>query len=87
MGLAAAAGAAAGAVVWPGGAAEAWVPAAGARAGAGAARAVGGANGSNRISIIIPCHRVIAAGGGPGGYSGGLWRKRRLLELESSRMR
>ena len=53
----------------------------------GAARAVGGANGSNRISIIIPCHRVIAAGGGPGGYGGGLWRKRRLLELESSRMR
>ena len=47
-----------------------------------AARAVGGANGSNRIAIIIPCHRVIAAGGGPGGYGGGLWRKLRLLELE-----
>ena len=39
----------------------------------GASRAVGGANGSNRIAIIIPCHRVIAAGGGPGGYGGGLW--------------
>ena len=50
----------------------------------GAARAVGGANGSNRIAIIIPCHRVIAAGGGPGGYGGGLWRKLRLLELERS---
>jgi AraC family transcriptional regulator of adaptative response/methylated-DNA-[protein]-cysteine methyltransferase len=50
-----------------------------------AARAVGGANGSNRIAIIIPCHRVIAAGGGPGGYGGGLWRKLRLLELERSR--
>jgi len=48
----------------------------------GAARAVGGANGSNRIAILIPCHRVIATGGGPGGYGGGLWRKQRLLELE-----
>jgi AraC family transcriptional regulator of adaptative response/methylated-DNA-[protein]-cysteine methyltransferase len=48
----------------------------------GAARAVGAANGANRIAIIIPCHRVIAAGGGPGGYGGGLWRKLRLLELE-----
>lgn len=52
-----------------------------------AARAVGGANGSNRIAIIIPCHRVITAGGGPGGYGGGLWRKLRLLELERSRKR
>ena len=48
----------------------------------GVARAVGGANGSNRIAILVPCHRVIAAGGGPGGYGGGLWRKLRLLELE-----
>lgn len=53
----------------------------------GAARAVGTANGSNRIAIIIPCHRVIAAGGGPGGYGGGLWRKLRLLELERSQRR
>ena len=52
-----------------------------------AARAVGGANGANRIAIIIPCHRVIASGGGPGGYGGGLWRKLRLLELERSRER
>jgi AraC family transcriptional regulator of adaptative response/methylated-DNA-[protein]-cysteine methyltransferase len=47
-----------------------------------AARAVGGANGSNRVAIIIPCHRVIATGGGLGGYGGGLWRKQKLLELE-----
>jgi len=53
----------------------------------GAARAVGGASGANRIAILIPCHRVIAAGGGPGGYGGGLWRKLRLLELERSRTR
>jgi AraC family transcriptional regulator of adaptative response/methylated-DNA-[protein]-cysteine methyltransferase len=48
----------------------------------GAARAVGRANGANRLAIVIPCHRVIAAGGGLGGYGGGLWRKLRLLELE-----
>ena len=46
----------------------------------GAARAVGRANGANRLAIIVPCHRVIAAGGGLGGYGGGLWRKLRLLE-------
>ena len=48
----------------------------------GAARAVGHANGLNRISIVIPCHRVIAASGSLGGYGGGLWRKLRLLETE-----
>jgi AraC family transcriptional regulator, regulatory protein of adaptative response / methylated-DNA-[protein]-cysteine methyltransferase len=48
----------------------------------GAARAVGHANGLNRIAIVIPCHRVIAADGGLGGYGGGLWRKLRLLETE-----
>lgn len=48
----------------------------------GAARAVGTANGANRIAIVIPCHRVINADGGLGGYGGGLERKRRLLELE-----
>jgi AraC family transcriptional regulator of adaptative response/methylated-DNA-[protein]-cysteine methyltransferase len=53
----------------------------------GAARAVGAANGANRIAIIIPCHRVIAAGGGLGGYGGELWRKLRLLELERNRGR
>ena len=47
-----------------------------------ATRAVGYANGANPIAIVIPCHRVINADGGDGGYGGGLWRKRILLELE-----
>jgi AraC family transcriptional regulator of adaptative response/methylated-DNA-[protein]-cysteine methyltransferase len=50
----------------------------------GAARAVGSANGANRIAIVIPCHRVVAADGGLGGYGGGLWRKLRLLEAEGA---
>ncbi len=45
-------------------------------------RAVGGANGRNPIPIIIPCHRVIAANGGLGGFSAGLDKKRFLLGLE-----
>ncbi len=48
----------------------------------GGARAVGLANGRNRIAIVIPCHRVINADGGLHGYGGGLERKRKLLELE-----
>lgn len=48
----------------------------------GAARAVGRANGMNYISIIIPCHRVIAANGKLTGYGGGLWRKQWLLDHE-----
>ena len=47
-----------------------------------AVRAVGRANGMNRISIVIPCHRVIGKDGTPAGYGGGLWRKRWLLEHE-----
>ncbi|HEY6644040.1 methylated-DNA--[protein]-cysteine S-methyltransferase [Povalibacter sp.] len=47
-----------------------------------ATRAVGTANGMNRIAIIIPCHRVINSNGELGGYGGGLWRKRILLDLE-----
>ncbi len=47
-----------------------------------AVRAVARANGSNRISILIPCHRVIGKDGELTGYGGGLWRKRLLLELE-----
>lgn len=47
-----------------------------------AARAIGRANGSNMIAIVIPCHRVIQADGSLCGYAGGLWRKQRLLDLE-----
>lgn len=50
-----------------------------------AVRAVANANGANRIAIIIPCHRVIGADGKLVGYGGGLWRKKRLLELENGR--
>ncbi len=45
-------------------------------------RAVGNANGKNPLPILIPCHRVIARGGGLGGYSCGLPRKQALLLLE-----
>ena len=45
-------------------------------------RAVANANGMNRISILVPCHRVIGSDGQLTGYGGGLWRKRFLLELE-----
>jgi AraC family transcriptional regulator of adaptative response/methylated-DNA-[protein]-cysteine methyltransferase len=47
-----------------------------------ARRAVGRANGTNMICILIPCHRVIRADGSLCGYGGGLWRKRWLLEHE-----
>jgi methylated-DNA-[protein]-cysteine S-methyltransferase len=46
------------------------------------ARVVGAANGSNPVSIIVPCHRVIGADGSLTGYGGGLQRKRALLDLE-----
>ena len=49
---------------------------------ANAMRAVGAANGLNPIAIVIPCHRVVNANGELGGYGGGLWRKRILLDLE-----
>ena len=54
---------------------------------AGASRAVGGANGRNRIAIVIPCHRVVNKNGQLGGYGGGLWRKRFLLDLEQDTCR
>lgn len=47
-------------------------------------RACANANGRNPISIIVPCHRVIASGGGIGGYSGGVDIKKALLELENA---
>jgi len=50
----------------------------------GAARAVGSANGSNPISIIVPCHRVIGADGTLTGYGGGLDVKEKLLRLEGA---
>jgi AraC family transcriptional regulator of adaptative response/methylated-DNA-[protein]-cysteine methyltransferase len=50
----------------------------------GAQRAVGHANGLNRIAIIIPCHRVVNKNGKLGGYGGQLWRKQALLDLERS---
>jgi len=49
-----------------------------------AVRAVGAANGANPIAIVVPCHRVIGAGGKLVGYGGGLPLKRRLLELEGA---
>jgi AraC family transcriptional regulator of adaptative response/methylated-DNA-[protein]-cysteine methyltransferase len=51
----------------------------------GAVRAVGRANGMNRIAIVIPCHRVVNKNGALGGYGGGLWRKQALLQLERTR--
>jgi len=47
-----------------------------------AVRAVGAAVGRNPVSILVPCHRVVGAGGQLTGYAGGLWRKQALLELE-----
>lgn len=47
-----------------------------------AVRAVGAAVGRNPVSIIVPCHRILGAGGQLTGYAGGLWRKQALLQLE-----
>ena len=49
-----------------------------------AIRAVGGANGKNKISIILPCHRVIGKNGSLTGYGGGLDKKKWLLDFEKS---
>ncbi len=49
-----------------------------------AVRAVARSNGDNKLAILIPCHRVVGKDGHLTGYGGGLWRKRRLLELESN---
>ena len=58
-----------------------------ARIGCTSARAVGTANGSNPIAIIIPCHRVIGQNGKLVGYGGGIDRKQALLDLESCGIR
>ena len=50
-----------------------------------AVRAVGAAVGRNPVSIVVPCHRVLGAGGAPTGYAGGLQRKAALLALEGVR--
>lgn len=49
-------------------------------------RAVANANGLNKISIVIPCHRVIGSNGKLTGYGGGVWRKQKLLELEKANL-
>ncbi|ALC87178.1 cysteine methyltransferase [Bacillus sp. FJAT-22090] len=49
-----------------------------------AIRAVGRANGKNKLSIVIPCHRIIGSTGKLTGYAGGLWRKEWLLKHEKS---
>jgi methylated-DNA-[protein]-cysteine S-methyltransferase len=49
----------------------------------GGSRAAGNALGSNPLPIVLPCHRVLHSGGGLGGYTGGLDRKRTLLAIES----
>jgi len=49
-----------------------------------AQRAVGQALGQNPVAIVIPCHRVVASGGGLGGFGGGLAWKRKLLRLEGA---
>jgi methylated-DNA-[protein]-cysteine S-methyltransferase len=51
---------------------------------ANAVRAVGNANGRNRIPIIIPCHRVIASDGSLAGFGSGIWRKEWLLKHEKT---
>ncbi|WP_083100303.1 bifunctional transcriptional activator/DNA repair enzyme AdaA [Pseudophaeobacter leonis] len=51
---------------------------------ASATRAVARANGSNQIAVVAPCHRVLSADGNLTGYGGGLWRKQRLIEIETS---
>lgn len=50
-----------------------------------AVRAVGAANGRNPLCIVLPCHRVVGAGGALTGYAGGVERKRSLLDLEQRR--
>lgn len=52
-----------------------------------AARAVGAANGANPICVVLPCHRLVGAGGALTGYSGGLARKRWLLDHEARHAR
>ena len=50
---------------------------------ASATRAVARANGANQLALVVPCHRVLSADGSLTGYGGGLWRKQRLIEIET----
>lgn len=52
----------------------------------GGSRAIGNANGSNPVPIVVPCHRVIGSNGRLVGFGGGLELKERLLELEGARI-
>ena len=47
------------------------------------AQAVGGAVGHNRVSVVVPCHRVIGSNGSLTGYAGGIERKIKLLDIEN----
>ncbi|MNY53555.1 Methylated-DNA--protein-cysteine methyltransferase [compost metagenome] len=49
-----------------------------------AIRAVANANGMNKISILVPCHRVVGVDGSLTGYGGGIWRKQWLLDMEKA---
>lgn len=49
-----------------------------------AIRAVGNANGKNKLNIVVPCHRIIGSNGKLTGYGGGLWRKEWLLQHEKT---
>ena len=51
-----------------------------------ATRAVGNANGQNKLAIIVPCHRVIGSNGSLTGYAGGIWRKEWLLKHEAANL-
>lgn len=51
-----------------------------------AIRAVAAANGANPVAIVVPCHRVIGSNNSLTGYAGELWRKQRLLEIESNQI-
>ena len=66
----------------PGGTTRSYAEIAAAIGRPGAARAVGTANGRNPVALVIPCHRIVSADRGLGGYAGGLDRKRWLLRHE-----
>jgi methylated-DNA-[protein]-cysteine S-methyltransferase len=68
----------------PYGGAETYKSIAGQAGSPRAVRATGNALGANPMPVVIPCHRVVRTGGGLGGYTGGLDRKRFLLELEGA---